>query len=87
MYIQKRLEELLAREIEWNGPDAIKGDYSVICVDKFSNEDFLAGTYATAEEAIKEAKKGTAEAAPLASSSSIATVYYAYDKNGYFIGP
>lgn len=60
--------------------------YGVLGIDKFSNEDWMHGEYATAEEALAEARKLTREAMPLASDSSIATVYYAYDPKGKYLG-
>ncbi len=62
------------------------GKYRVIGVDKFDNEDWVEGTYNTAKEAIKVARKKSLEGLSSASDHSIATVYYAYGSNGEYIG-
>jgi len=60
--------------------------YTVRGIDKFSNEDWIHKTYATAREAIGEARRMTTEAKPYASDSSVATVYYAYGPDGRYLG-
>lgn len=63
-----------------------KGKYTVLGVDRFDNEDWLHGEYNTPEEAVKIARKKTKEAMSSASDESIATVFYAYDPDGNYIG-
>lgn len=62
------------------------GKYSVIGLDKFDNEDWVHGEYDTAKEAVEEARKRTKEERRYASDSSVATVYYAYDPSGRYLG-
>jgi hypothetical protein len=62
------------------------GKYTVIGVDKFDYSDWVEGKYDTPEEAVKIAREKTKEAIPYASSSSIATKYYAYDPSGKYLG-
>lgn len=63
-----------------------EGKYTVIGIDKFSDEDWIEGRYETEKQALKMARKLTKEAMKLASDSSIATVYYAYDTQGNYLG-
>lgn len=63
-----------------------KGRYKVIGVDKFDGEDFEAGCYDSAEEALKVAREKTRESIANASDHSVATVYYAYAPDGKYIG-
>lgn len=62
------------------------GKYTVLGIDKFDGTDWLCGRYDTAEEALREARRLTREAMPSASSANIATVYYAYDTDGNYLG-
>jgi len=63
-----------------------EGKCKVIGVDKFDGEDWVEGEYDTPEEALKEARRLTEEAKPLASHHNVATVYYAYDRDGNYLG-
>lgn len=63
-----------------------EGKFTVLGIDKFSNEDFVVERYDTAEQALSIARQKTREAMPLASHASIATVFYAYDPNGRYLG-
>lgn len=63
-----------------------KDKYTVLGIDKFSNEDFVYDHYDSAEQALKVARKLTKEAMPLSSDASIATVFYAYDPDGNYLG-
>lgn len=63
-----------------------EGKFKVIGVDKFSYEDFVAGEYDTAAEAIAAAERMTNAAKDYCTDSSVATVYYAHDPNGCYIG-
>ena len=63
-----------------------KGLYKVLCVDKFDNSSCVAGEFETAQEALTYAREKTREAMDWASDSSIATVYYAYDPKGRYLG-
>lgn len=62
------------------------GKFKVLGIDKFDGEDWVHGEYGTAKEALEEARKMTREAMGSASDSSIATVYYAYDPSGKYLG-
>ena len=62
------------------------GRFRVLGVDKFSVEDWVAGEFDTAEEALGFARKKSEEARPCASDHSIATIYYAYDPDGNYLG-
>ena len=61
------------------------GKYTVLGIDRFDCTDWIQKRYATADEALREARRLTDEA-PLSSGASIATVYYAYDPSGNYIG-
>lgn len=65
---------------------SLEGRFRVLGVDKFSAEDWVAGEFDTAEEALEFARKKTEEARPHASHRSIATIYYAYDPEGNYLG-
>ncbi len=80
----RNLEEELTRVAKMRISDS--GQYTVMGIDKFDNSDWIQGNYGSAEEALREARKLTKEAMKLASDSSIATVYYAYDSNGKYLG-
>ncbi len=62
------------------------GKYRVIGIDKFDDSDWLEGEYGSAYEALSEARKKTWAAVRLATDSSIATVFYAYDPQGNYLG-
>ena len=62
------------------------GKYRVIGIDRFDGEDWLQNEYNTPQEALEEARRLTREAMPSATSETIATVYYAYDPEGNFLG-
>ena len=69
-----------------------KKQFKVVCIDKFhdpGSEDgapIVVGKYRTAKEAIEAARKMTQDDMQYASDASIATVYYAYDKDGRYLG-
>ncbi|MBI5213853.1 MAG: hypothetical protein HY957_10890 [Nitrospirae bacterium] len=68
---------------------APKGKYRIIGIDKFhppGTDHWLVGDYYDLETALKIARAKTEEAKPLATSSSIATVYYVYDDKGWYRG-
>jgi len=73
----KRVEELRKSE---------KEKCKVIGIDKFDYEDWVVGEYNTPEEALRVARKKTRDAMRLATSSDIATIFYAYDPNGKYLG-
>ena len=62
------------------------GKFKVLGADKFDGSNWIHGEYSTADEALEEARKMTREAMGSASDSSIATVYYAYDPSGKYLG-
>jgi hypothetical protein len=63
-----------------------EGKYRVIGVDKFSCEDWVMGEYLNASEAVEAAKEFTINEMAAATDPSIATVFYAYDPSGKYIG-
>lgn len=63
------------------------GKYRVLGVDKFDGEHWVEGDYDTRAEAEAIAIAETADAVPLASDKSVATVYYVYDDTGKYLGP
>lgn len=62
------------------------GKFRVLGIDKFDGDDWVHGEYDSAKEALDEARKMTNEAMAMATDSSIATVYYAYDPKGKYLG-
>ena len=74
---RKRIRKLTTSE---------SGKYKVIGIDKFDGEDFPVGEYNTAEEALKVARKKTKDAMKDASGPNIATMFYAYDPKGNYLG-
>lgn len=62
------------------------GKYKVLGIDKFNGTDWVHGEYDTAGAALKEARKLTKEGMDYASHCDIATVYYAYDPEGKYLG-
>ena len=62
------------------------GKSRVLCIDKFSGEDWIQGEYDTPTEALRVARSLTAEAKPLATHHSVATVYLAYNPQGEYLG-
>lgn len=63
-----------------------EGKCKVIGADKFDGEDWVEGEYDSPEEALRIAREKTEEAKPLASHHSVATVFYAYDPDGNYLG-
>ncbi len=62
------------------------GKCRVIGIDRWDNEDWLHGEYETAREAVKIAREKTKEAMNSASDESVATVFYACDPEGNYLG-
>lgn len=62
------------------------GKFKVLGIDQYEGTDWVHDEYDTAEEALEEARKMTTEAMARASDASIATVYYAYNPSGDYIG-
>jgi len=62
------------------------GKYKVVIVDKFSGEDGVWKIYDDKNESIKDAIKLTREASKYSSHHSVATVFYAYDDQGNYLG-
>jgi len=60
--------------------------HKVVCVDKLNGESFIYSWFTTTEKALESARKATREATGLASRAPVATVYYAYDPDGSYIG-
>ena len=68
-----------------------EGKYKVLGIDKFcspldENANWVEGEYDTPEEAVRVAEGKTTEAKRFANDNSMATVYYAYDPNGNYLG-
>ena len=78
--VQRSIERVAKRR------KSSKGKYKVIGVDKFDGGDWVEGEYDTPEEALRVAREKTSEAKRFATDSSIATVYYAYDPDGRYLG-
>ena len=79
-----KLEKKIRRVHKMRKSD--NGTCRVIGLDQFDYTDWIHGEYKTAEEAIEIADRLTEEARPSASDHSIATLYYAYDPDGNYIG-
>ena len=62
------------------------GKYRVLGVDKYDGEHWLHGEYETAEQAVAEARRLTKDDMDLVSHAAIATIWYAYDPEGKYIG-
>ncbi|MBU4501353.1 MAG: hypothetical protein KKA79_02080 [Nanoarchaeota archaeon] len=62
------------------------GKYRVLGIDKFSGEEWVEAEYCTAEEALQEARKLTKDSMSYATHADIATVFYAYDPKGRYLG-
>ena len=77
--------QIKAKEVA-NKIKSNSGKFKVLGIDKFDREDWIHGEYNSAEEALEEARKMTKKAMKKASNSSIATVYYAYNPNGEYLG-
>jgi hypothetical protein len=65
---------------------ASPGKFRVLGIDTFDNEHWVEGEYDSEEQALETARAKTKEAAPSASDASIATVYYAYNDQGKYLG-
>jgi|SRR3989344_5720658 len=62
------------------------GKYTILCIDKFDGEDFVYGHRDTEEEALNLARDLTRKAMSSSSDASVATVFYAYDPKGNYLG-
>lgn len=62
------------------------GKFRVLGIDKYSGEDWIQGDFDLETVAVLEARRLTFEAKPSASHHSVATVYYAYDDRGIYLG-
>lgn len=65
---------------------ASKGKFRVVGIDKFEGSDWSYDEYDSAEKAVREARRLTNKAKGSASSYDCATVYYAYDDKGNYLG-
>ena len=81
--LSKLTEKILETHKKRNSP---RGKFRILCIDKFSDEDFVYREYDTAKQALKEAREKTREAMKYASDGSIATVFYAYTPDGRYLG-
>ena len=82
--LKETLEKNISRsKILRISPD---GMYRVIGVDKFTSTDWLEEEYETAQEAVTAACYMTRECMHCATDASVATVYYAYDPEGNYLG-
>ncbi len=87
MVIDGRVGALAPKYVRVAGKgESQQGKYKVLGIDKFDGEDWVHGEYDSADEALTVARKMTKEAMPLATHGSIATVYYAYDPKGRYLG-
>ena len=78
--LHRKVREINDKKIS---PD---GKYRVLGVDRFEGADWIHGDFDTAEEAIRIATEKTDEANKFTSGPSVATVFYAYDPSGQYIG-
>ena len=62
------------------------GMYKVLGSDKLDGSDWIHRCYNVAEEALQEARKMTKEAMNSSSAYIAATVYYAFDPQGNYLG-
>lgn len=87
-FVTKEMIETTERNIERVAKmvKSPEGKCKVIGVDKFEGEDWVEGEYDTPEEALRVAQEKTNEEKPLASHHSVATVFYAYDSKGHYLG-
>ena len=74
---RNRIQEMLHNE---------QGKFRVLGIDKFDNEDWVAGEFDTPEDALGFAYRMTEAEKPFASDESVATVYYAYSPQGEYLG-
>ncbi len=82
--LKETLEKNIARSESLRiSPDSM---YRVIGVDKFTSTDWLEEEYDTAQEAVAAARDMTRECMHCATDASVATVYYAYDPEGVYLG-
>lgn len=63
-----------------------EGKYTVMGIDKFDGDDWVDTQVDAAEEALRIARKKTDDAKNNATSYDVATVYYAYDPQGKYLG-
>ncbi len=88
LYIPVRQVEVAIKNME-RVAEMVKspeGKCKVIGVDKFDYSDWVKAECDTPKEAIKLAEELTTKAKRSATSKDIATVYYAYDPEGNYIG-
>jgi len=87
-FITKEMVEAAERNIERVAKmvKSPEGKCKVIGIDKFDYSDWAQDECDTPEEAIKLAEELTTEGKKHATSEDIATVYYAYDPDGNYIG-
>ncbi|MBI2196195.1 hypothetical protein HYU45_01140 [Candidatus Daviesbacteria bacterium] len=62
------------------------GKFTVLGIDKFDGSDWVEGKFDSPEEALSAARRRTSENKQLASSADIATVFYAYNSEGVYLG-
>lgn len=62
------------------------GKFRVIGLDKYDSEDWLEGEFDSAEEAIEVAERRTNESKANCTSADVATVFFAYNPNGEYLG-
>ncbi len=65
------------------------GSYTVLEIDRFAGDHRVHQRYVGSNahvEALSEARRLTAEGMKYASDASVATVYYAYDPRGNYLG-
>jgi len=66
-----------------------KGKFRIIGIDKFEipgEGHWVVGDFDDSNEAIKKAREMTKNASKDAADPSVATVFYAYDENGNYLG-
>ena len=84
LFIQMlRINQLVNLDRLWISED---GKCKVIGFDRFDQEHWLHGEYDKAEDAVEEAKRMTKASRQFSEGAPVATVYYAYNEKGIFLG-
>jgi len=62
------------------------GRCRVLGIDRYSGEDWIAGTFDSPAEALQAARSESRRSISNATDASVSTVYYAYDPEGNYLG-
>jgi hypothetical protein len=86
--ITKEMVEAAERKIE-RVAEMVKspeGKCKVISIDRYSGDESIEGEYDDPGEAVRIAEEKTNESKRFATDATVATVYYAYDPEGNYLG-